>query len=104
MIGSLQLPHRSRKVVPQAKQYFDRNEVHIGSSVVPGVQHLGQNFNAPVASIGVCLTTASRYSWGMPNAAANPDLPFWLRDFQEIKYTANKNDNHYEGGEGKGCC
>lgn len=66
MIGSLQLPHRSRKVVPQAKQYFDRNEVHIGSSVVPGVQHLGQNFNAPIASTGVCLTTASRYSWGMP--------------------------------------
>jgi len=78
MIGSLQLPHRSRKVVPQAKQYFDRNEVHIGSSVVPGVQHLGQNFNAPIASTGVCLTTASRYSWGMLNAAANPDLPFWL--------------------------
>lgn len=25
-----------------------------------------------------------------------------LRDFQRIKYTANKNDNHFKGGE-KGC-
>jgi hypothetical protein len=78
MIGSLQLPHRSRKVVPQAKQYFDRSEIHIGSSVVPGVQHLGQNLSAVTVSKGVCLTTASRYSWGIPSAAANPDFPLWL--------------------------
>jgi len=76
MMGSLQFPHLSRRLVPQAKQYFNRSEVHIGSSVVPGVQHLGQNLSAVIASTGVCLTTASRYSWGIPNAAAKPDLPF----------------------------
>ncbi|MEH2403934.1 hypothetical protein [Nostoc sp.] len=26
-----------------------------------------------------------------------------IRDFQEIKYTASKNDNHYKGGEVLGC-
>ena len=41
----MQLTQRFRKAVPQAKQYFDRKSVHIWSGVVPGVQHLGQNFN-----------------------------------------------------------
>jgi hypothetical protein len=78
MIGSLQLLHCDRKLVPQAKQYFERSEVHIGSGVVPGSQHWGQYLSAVTVSREICLTTASKYSWGIPRAAANPERHFWL--------------------------
>ncbi|WP_260446078.1 hypothetical protein [Nostoc sp. UCD120] len=72
----MQLTQRFRKAVPQAKQYFDRKSVHIWSGVVPGVQHLGQNFNVVIVSGETFFAAASRYSGGIPNAAARPPLAF----------------------------
>ncbi|MDZ4876922.1 MAG: hypothetical protein CLLPBCKN_006357 [Chroococcidiopsis cubana SAG 39.79] len=76
IIGSLQLAQRFRKAVPQAKQYFDRKSVHIWSGVVPGVQHLGQNFNVVIVSGETFFAAASKYSGGIPNAEAKPPLAF----------------------------
>lgn len=76
IIGSLQLTQRFRKAVPQAKQYFDRKSVHMGSGVVPGVQHLGQNLSEVMVSGETFLAAASKYSGGIPNAEARPPLAF----------------------------
>lgn len=42
--------------------------VHIWSGVVPGVQHLGQNFNVVIVSGETFFAAASKYSDGIPSA------------------------------------
>ena len=88
-IGSLQLAHRFRSWVPQAKQNFALSCIHSESGKVPGCQQRGQNFNpAAISTTSFPLTRASKYSLGTCSARASPflDLLFSLVDMPRSSF------------------